>query len=84
MSHSRDANTSDAEIVWTQILQGFGGGFGILSATVAAQAAVPHADLAITTAIVLLWTEVGGAVGNAVGESSVFVSLGVESWVGLG
>ena len=68
MIHSRGANASDAEVVWTQILQGLGGGFASVTATVAAQAAVPHVDMAITTAMVLLWTEIGGAVGSAVGE----------------
>ena len=67
MIHSRGANASDAEVVMTQIIQGFGGGFASVCSQVAAQAAVPHADMAITTAMVLLWTEIGGAVGSAVG-----------------
>ncbi|KIK94500.1 hypothetical protein PAXRUDRAFT_33484 [Paxillus rubicundulus Ve08.2h10] len=65
MMHSRGANASDAELVWTQILQGLGGGLAAVSAQVGAQAAVPHADVAIIIAIVLLLTEIGGAVGNA-------------------
>ncbi|KAF9234946.1 major facilitator superfamily domain-containing protein [Melanogaster broomeanus] len=65
MIHSRGANGSDAELVWTQILQGLGGGLAAVSAQVGAQAAVPHADVAIITAVVLLVTEIGGAVGNA-------------------
>lgn len=65
MIHSRGANASDAELVWTQILQGFGGGFAAISSQVGAQASVPHADVAIITAVVLLLTEIGGAVGNA-------------------
>ncbi|KAG2072951.1 MFS general substrate transporter [Suillus decipiens] len=65
MIHSRGANASDAELVWTQILQGFGGGFAAVSSQVGAQASVPHADVAIITAVVLLLTEIGGAVGNA-------------------
>ena len=69
MIHSRGVHGSDAEIVWTQILQGMGGGFAAVCSTVASQAAVPHVDMAITTAMVLLWTEIGGAVGSAVGAS---------------
>jgi MFS family permease len=65
MIHSRGANASDAELVWTQILQGLGGGFAAISSQVGAQASVPHADVAIITAVVLLLTEIGGAVGNA-------------------
>jgi len=65
MIHSRGANGSDVELVFTQILQGFGGGLAAVSAQVGAQASVPHADVAIITALVLLFTEIGGAVGNA-------------------
>ncbi|KAG2031329.1 hypothetical protein BDR03DRAFT_1030605, partial [Suillus americanus] len=65
MIHSRGGNASDAELVWTQILQGFGGGFAAVSSQVGAQASVHHADVAIITAVVLLLTEIGGAVGNA-------------------
>ncbi|KAG9310268.1 MFS general substrate transporter [Chiua virens] len=65
MIHSRGANGSDVELVFTQILQGFGGGLAAIASQVGAQAAVPHADVAIITALVLLFTEIGGAVGNA-------------------
>ncbi|KAG6830481.1 hypothetical protein H0H92_000488 [Tricholoma furcatifolium] len=66
MIHSRGADGSDAEIVWTQILQGLGGGFASVTAQVGAQAAVPHADVAMVTAVVLLITEIGGAIGSAI------------------
>jgi len=65
MIHSRGANASDAEIVMSQILQGLGGGFAAISSQVIAQAGVPHSDTATVTAVVLLVTEIGGAVGNA-------------------
>ncbi|KAH7919716.1 MFS general substrate transporter [Leucogyrophana mollusca] len=65
MMHSRGANGSAVELVWTQILQGMGGGLAAVSVQVGAQAAVPHADVAMVTAIFLLVTEIGGAVGNA-------------------
>ena len=71
MIHSRGANGSDVELVFTQILQGFGGGLAAVSAQVGAQASVRHADVAIITALVLLFTEIGGAVGNACGGSIV-------------
>lgn len=66
MIHSRGADSSDAEIVWTQILQGIGGGFAAVCSQVGAQASVPHVDVAMVTAVVLLWTEIGGSVGSAV------------------
>jgi len=69
MIHSRGANASDAEIVWSQLLQGIGGGFAAVSLQVTAQASVPHADVGMVTAVVLLITEIGGAIGSAIGES---------------
>lgn len=68
MIHSRGANASDAEVVWTQILQGMGGGIAAVASQVAAQASVPHVDVAMATAVVLLITEIGGAIGNAICE----------------
>ena len=65
MIHSRGRDSSDAELVWTQILQGLGGGFASVCSGVAAQASVPHADVAMVIAIVLLWTEIGAGVGGS-------------------
>lgn len=70
MIHTRGTESSDAEIVWTQILQGIGGGFAATAAQVGAQASVTHVDVGIITAVVLLWTEIGGAVGSAIGTFS--------------
>ncbi|KAF8060651.1 drug:h+ antiporter [Lyophyllum atratum] len=66
MIHSRGANGSDAELVWTQLLQGIGGGFAAVASQVGAQASVPHADVAMVTAVVLLITEIGGSIGSAI------------------
>ncbi|KAK0442475.1 drug:h+ antiporter [Desarmillaria tabescens] len=66
MIHSRGANASDAEIVWTQILQSMGGGMASVTIQVAAQASVPHIDVAMVTAVVLLLTEIGGAIGSGI------------------
>ncbi|KAG6862553.1 hypothetical protein C0995_000101 [Termitomyces sp. Mi166 len=66
MIHSRGASGSDAELVWTQLLQGIGGGFAAVASQVGAQAAVPHADVAMCTAVVLLITEIGGAIGSGI------------------
>lgn len=52
-----------------QIIQGFGGGFAAVASQVGAQASVPHAEVAIVTAMVLLVTEIGGAIGTAIGTS---------------
>jgi len=66
MIHSRGADGSSAELVWTQILQGIGGGIASATSQVGAQASVTHGDVAITTALVLLLTEIGGSVGGAI------------------
>ncbi|KAG6334320.1 hypothetical protein ID866_4765 [Astraeus odoratus] len=58
------ADSSDAELIATQLLQGLGGGLAAITSQVGAQASVPHADVAIATAIMLLLTEIGGAIGN--------------------
>ena len=58
------------EFVWSQILQGIGGGFVVVSAQVGGQASVAHADIAMATAFILLFAWVGGAVGSAIGTLS--------------
>lgn len=45
-----------------------GGGIASACSQVGAQASVTHGDVAITTALVLLLTEIGGSVGGAIGE----------------
>ena len=56
----------NSELVWTQILQGAGGGLAALASQVGAQASVPHLDVAMVIATILLITEIGGAIGAAV------------------
>lgn len=75
MLHSRGEKSSTAELVWTQILQGMGGGISATAYQVAAQASVPHADVAAVTALVLTSADFGGGVGSAVGEPAVFSSF---------
>ena len=75
MINSRGANGSTAEIVWTQILQGLGGGFASAMTQLGAQASVRHVDVAMVTAVVLLWTEIGGAIGSGIGMWSSFLYL---------
>ncbi|KAE9400252.1 drug:h+ antiporter, partial [Gymnopus androsaceus JB14] len=74
MIRSRGANGSDTEIVWTQILQGLGGGFAAACSQIGAQASVLHVDLAMATAVILLVTEypfnmeIGASIGGSVSE----------------
>ncbi|KAG8871995.1 hypothetical protein FRB98_000354, partial [Tulasnella sp. 332] len=66
MIHSRGAQGSTAELVINQVLQGMGGGIAAVVVQVAAQGSVPHLDVATVTAIVLLVTELGTSIGNAI------------------
>ncbi|GAB1528288.1 hypothetical protein RhiTH_011481 [Rhizoctonia solani] len=52
--------------VCSQVLIGIGGAFSVVGSRVGAQASVPHEDLASLTALLSVWTSLGGAVGNAV------------------
>ncbi|BGP27916.1 hypothetical protein JCM10295v2_006903 [Rhodotorula toruloides] len=66
MIHSKGAHGSTAELVIVQILQGLGGGIASASTQLLAQASVPHQDVATVTAFVLLFAEIGNAVGTAI------------------
>ncbi|KAK7038265.1 MFS domain-containing protein [Favolaschia claudopus] len=55
----------DSRTVMTQIIQGMGGGIAAVASQIGAQGAVPHQDVALATAALLLSAEVGGVVGTA-------------------
>ncbi|GAA5857421.1 hypothetical protein JCM5353_004053 [Sporobolomyces roseus] len=55
-----------AQLVMSQFLSGAGSAFSSLGSQVAAQASVPHQDLALVCSLLLLWSSVGAAVGEAV------------------
>ncbi|KAF7331833.1 MFS domain-containing protein [Mycena kentingensis (nom. inval.)] len=59
------SHTSIAALVMTQIIQGAGGGIAATAVQIGVQGAVPHQDVALATAAVLLAAEVGGVVGTA-------------------
>lgn len=52
-------------LVLCQLLQGIGGGSVAITMQIAAQVCVRHADVAIVTALGLLTTEIGAAIGSA-------------------
>ncbi|WAQ85965.1 hypothetical protein PtA15_6A595 [Puccinia triticina] len=51
------------EIVISQVIGGFGGGFTTLASQLGVQAVVAHQDVGISTAVFLTITQIGGAVG---------------------
>ncbi|GAA6009157.1 hypothetical protein JCM10207_004286 [Rhodosporidiobolus poonsookiae] len=55
-----------AQLVMSQLLAGAGSAFSSLGSQVAAQASVPHQDLALVCALLLLWSSIGAAIGEAV------------------
>ncbi|GAA5833685.1 hypothetical protein JCM11251_003205 [Rhodosporidiobolus azoricus] len=66
MIKSRGAHGSTGLLVMTQVLQGLGGGVASASSQLLAQASVPHQDVATVTALVLIFAEIGNAVGTAI------------------
>lgn len=71
----RSTTASTVQAVFPQVLQGLGGGIMGVTLQVAAQVSVPHQDVAMVTAFVLLLTEIGGACGSAIGGSVMTNSL---------
>ncbi|MBW0477071.1 hypothetical protein O181_016786 [Austropuccinia psidii MF-1] len=65
MVRSRKLDNPMAEIVISQIIGGFGGGFTTLAAQLGVQAVVKHSDVGISTAVFLTITQIGGAVGSS-------------------
>ncbi|GAA6044621.1 hypothetical protein JCM8097_003410 [Rhodosporidiobolus ruineniae] len=57
---------SYAKLCISQLFAGAGSAFSSLGSQVAAQASVPHQDLALVCALLLLWSSVGAAIGDAV------------------
>lgn len=69
MIHSKGAHGSTAELVIVQIVQGAGGGIAAASTQLLAQASVTHQDVAGVTALVLLFAEIGNAIGTAIASA---------------
>ncbi|GAA5988535.1 hypothetical protein JCM11641_003307 [Rhodosporidiobolus odoratus] len=66
MMRTRDLNGSTFELVLSQIIGGVGGGFTTIAVQTGCQSVVGHQDVAISTAIFLTITQVGGAVGGSI------------------
>ncbi|KAN0064471.1 hypothetical protein ACQY0O_002097 [Thecaphora frezii] len=65
MIRYRNADDSTWMLVLCQLLQGIGGGSIAITMQVAVQVTVRHSDVAIVTALELLTTEIGAAIGSA-------------------
>lgn len=65
MVRYRTADDPTFMLVLCQLLQGIGGGSIAITMQVAVQVTVRHADVAIVTALELLTTEIGAAMGSA-------------------
>lgn len=66
MVRFRSLSNTTLELVMSQVIGGFGGGFTTLGAQLGVQAVVGHQDVAVVTAVFLTITQIGGAVGGAV------------------
>lgn len=65
MIRYRNSHDPTFMLVLCQLLQGIGGGSVAITMQIAAQVCVRHADIAIVTALELLTTEIGAAMGSA-------------------
>ncbi|GAA5884130.1 hypothetical protein JCM6882_002152 [Rhodosporidiobolus microsporus] len=54
------------QLVVSQLFAGAGSAFSSLGSQIAAQASVPHQDLALVCSLLLLWSSIGAAIGDAV------------------
>lgn len=66
MIRYRSIGSPTALLILCQLLQGIGGGSVAITMQVAVQCVVRHSDVAIVTAVELLMTECGAAIGSAV------------------
>lgn len=60
------ATTSTPAMVLSMILVGAGGALSVVGSRVAAQASVPHDDVALAISLLSLWSKIGSAIGSAV------------------
>lgn len=65
MLRARNLDNPIAEIVISQVIAGFGGGFTTLASQLGVQAVVSHQDVGIATAVFLTVTQIGGAIGSS-------------------
>lgn len=64
MFYARD-NLDTGSLVMTQVLQGAGGGIAATATQLGAQGSVAHQNLALATAAILLFAEIGNVIGSA-------------------
>lgn len=62
----RGSTTVTGALIVHPILAGGGGGLSVVASGVALQASVKHSQVALATAMLTLWTNIGGAVGDAI------------------
>lgn len=62
----RRSTISTAPMVISSVMVGCGGSFSVVGSRVASQASVPHQDVALTIALLSLWSKIGGSIGSAI------------------
>ncbi|KAL1407897.1 hypothetical protein Q8F55_007333 [Vanrija albida] len=77
-------NQTTGTLVMGRILMSVGGGTLFITTQVAAQASVPHADMAMAVAIIGLWTQLGGGIGAAISGAvwNQQVPANLEKYIG--
>ncbi|WRT69177.1 uncharacterized protein IL334_006161 [Kwoniella shivajii] len=63
---TRHTYRSAGLMVMGPVIISMGGACSVVGSQVAAQASVPHQDMALAMALLALWTRIGGAIGGAI------------------
>lgn len=69
MNYAACQQRTTALLVSSRVITGLGGAISVISSSVASQGSVPHQYLAIATAVLALWTQIGGAISSAISAS---------------
>lgn len=69
LNYLATSRPTDAVLICSRVLIGFGGAISVITSYIGAQGSVPHQDLAIATAVLNLWSSIGSSITLAVSAS---------------
>ncbi|OXG87858.1 siderophore-iron transporter Str3 [Cryptococcus neoformans Gb118] len=69
LTYRATLQATDAILVISQVLVGFGGAISVIASYIGVQGSVPHQDMAIATAVLNLWSSIGSSISIAISAS---------------
>lgn len=69
LTYRATLQATDAILVISQVLIGFGGAISVIASYIGVQGSVPHQDMAIATAVLNLWSSIGSSISIAISAS---------------